>query len=276
MIFSSVMGLLLGIFLTFISFLCLFGFSPDLAQMISPMVFAVLKDVGGPVAAGFGGAIAGAFCSYVFQQRNEKVKEDKSDISAMHKTFVRLSVQLNDFFSAKELNIYPHLTSRFRFIDIPKIPTSPSIIDQVDPRIIDIAVSLKNGEAIEVIYLAEARYKACFETFNRRNSQMDEFRAALKSAGLEHGGIEEIYQAVGQGQLIELHIMTEQMIEILDGAIRTLSEAMELTADMMDKKFKGAGGARLKVDLKEEHQHLTKAVLPYFNVDTLKAYLEKF
>lgn len=279
MIFSLIIGVLLGVFFTFFLFLSLFAFSPDLAQMISPVVVTVLKDVGGPVAAGFGGAIAGAVCSYVFQQRNEKEKEVKAEISAIHKTSVRLSIQLNDLFSVKKYNILPSLEHRLRFLDISKIPSCPSMTSQVDSRIIDIAVSLKDAKAIDTIYLADARYKACFENFNNRNLGLDEYRATLKAAGLGRGGshiIEELYHAVGQGQLVALHVMTEQMIEVLDESIQTLSEALELMTAMMDKKFKGTGVASLKMNLQVNQQYLVKTVPPYFDVDTLKAFLSQF
>lgn len=279
MFFSLVMGLLLGIFLTFFGFLSLVAFSPDLSQMISPVVVAVLKDVGGPVAAGFGGAIAGAVCSYGFQQRNEKEKEAKAEISAIHKTSVRLSVQLNDLFSVKKHNIYPSLEHKLRFLDISKIPSCPSVTDQIDPRIIDIAVSLKDAKTIDTIYLAEARYKACFENFNNRNLGLDEYRATLKSAGLGRGGshtLEELCHAVGQGQLVALHVMTELMIEVLDESIQTLSEAIEIMANMIDRKFKGSGITSLKMNLQENNQYLAKTAPSHFNVDTLKAYLDQF
>ncbi|QEN47122.1 hypothetical protein [Pseudomonas protegens] len=279
MFFSLFIGLLLGVFLTFFLFLSLFAFSPDLSNMISPVVVAVLKDVGGPIAAGFGGAIAGAVCSYIFQKRNEKEKEVKAEISAIHKTSVRLLVQLNDLFSVKKHNIYPSLKHRARFLDISKIPSCPSVTDQVDPRIIDIAVSLKDAKTIDVIYLAEARYRACFENFNNRNLGLDEYRATLKGAGLGRGDshtLKELYDAVGQGQLIALHVMTETMIEVLDESIQTLREAIDLVANMMDKKFKGTGIPSLKMSLKENEQYLAKTSSPYFDVEKLKDFFSQF
>lgn len=279
MFFLLFVGFVIGIFLTFFLFLSLLAFSPDLSQLISPIFVAVLKDVGGPVAAGFGGAIAGAACSYIFQQRNEKEKETKAEISAIHKTSVRLSVQLNDLFSVKKHNIYPSLAHPARFLDISKIPSCPSISDQIDPRIIDIAVSLKDGKAIDTIYLAESRYRACFENFNNRNLGLDEYRATLKGAGCGREGVqslEEIYRIVGTGQLVALHVMTELMIEVLDETIQTLSEAVELVADMVDKKYKGKGFVSLKIDMKENEAYLAKTAPPHFNVESLKALLGKY
>ncbi|MBK3461623.1 hypothetical protein [Pseudomonas haemolytica] len=279
MFFSLVMGLLLGAFLTFFFFLSLFAFSPDLAQLINPLVVAVLKDVGGPVAAGFGGAIAGAVCSYLFQQRNEREKEAKAEISAAHKTCVRLSVQLNDLFSIKKHNIYPSLDHQARFLDISKIPSNPSVTDQVDPRIIDFAVSLKNAEAIDTIYLAESRYRACFENFRNRNLGLDEYRATSKAAGYGRGGshtLKQLNRIVGQGQLVALHIMTESMIEVLDEAIQTLRNAIELVADMVDKKYKGTGVLNLKMKLQENEQYLAVTAPPYFDAEKLKVYLAQF
>lgn len=68
--FPMVMGFLVGAFSIFFLSLAILAFASDLSQMISPVVIAVLKDVGGPVAAGFGGAIAGAVCFHIFQEEN--------------------------------------------------------------------------------------------------------------------------------------------------------------------------------------------------------------
>ncbi|WP_092332435.1 MULTISPECIES: hypothetical protein [unclassified Pseudomonas] len=271
-------GALAGIVLFFFLLLVLFAFSQDLVQMISPLIVAVLKDVGGPVAAGFGGAISGAVCSYVFQIKNERKKEEKSEISTVHKTVVCLSAQLNDLYSIKKYNIYPSREHPARFLDISKIPSNPSVTERIDPKIIDVALSVKDATIIDVLYLADARYRACFENFSNRNLSLDEYRATLKQSNLKKGGghsLEELYKAVGEGQLVSLHIMTEQMIEVLDEAIQTLGEAMAKVSAVIDKKYKGTGVTSLKMNV-EENEYLNSTPKPYFDVESLKAYLNKF
>ena len=278
MFFPLAMGVLIGAFMIFFLFLAVLAFAPDIAQMINPSVVDILKNVGGPVAAGFGGAIAGAICSYVFQKKNEKERETKADISTIHKTSVHLLMQLNELYSIKKHNIFPSLEHKARFLDISKIPSNPSVTDRVDPRIIDIALSVKEVGVIDTIYLAEARYRACFENFTNRNSSLDEYRASVKAAGVcREGGhsLHDLYEIVGEGQLIALYVMTEQMIEVLDEALQTFSEALELVNQIVDKKYKGFGVLNLKMDLKSDEVYLTKTAPPFFDIEGLRAYLRK-
>ena len=278
MFFSLVMGFLIGAFSIFFLSLAILAFASDISQMISPVVIAVLKDVGGPVAAGFGGAIAGAVCSYFFQKRTEKEKENKADISTIHKTWVRLMMQLNELYSIKKYNIFPSLDHPARFIDISKLPSNAGVVDRVDPRIIDIALSVKDASAIDILYLADARYRACFENFTNRNDGLDEYRATLKNAGLGRVGghsLDELKEAVGVGQLVAIHVMTEQTIEILDETLNTLKNAMDVVTELVTKKYKGQGVLSLKMDMEKGNEYLTVSPAPHFTVDSLKEYLTR-
>ncbi|EPJ82409.1 hypothetical protein [Pseudomonas sp. CFT9] len=278
MFFPMVMGFLVGAFSIFFLSLAILAFASDLSQMISPVVIAVLKDVGGPVAAGFGGAIAGAVCSYIFQKRTEKEKENKADISTIHKTWVRLMMQMNELYSIKKYNIFPSLGHAARFIDISKLPSNAGVIDRVDPRIIDIALSVKDARAIDILYLADARYRACFENFANRNEGLDEYRATLKSAGLGRAGghsLDELKDAVGLGQLVAIHVMTEQTIEILDETLSTLRSAMDIITVLVNKKYKGQGVLSLKMDIKKDNEYLMTSPAPHFTIDSLKEYLTR-
>lgn len=278
MFFPLVMGFLIGAFLIFFTSLAILAFAPDISQMISPVLVSVLKDLGGPVAAGFGGAIAGAICSYVFQKRSEKEKETKADLSTIHKTWVRLMMQLNELYSIKKHNIYPALSHPMRFIEISKLPSKAGQVDRIDARIIDIALSVKDARAIDVLYLAEARYFACFENFMNRNEVLEEYRVTLKSAGLGRAGghtIDELKEAVGVGLLVALHVMTEQMIEVLDQSLKTLTEAQEVVTQLVNKKYKGEGVLSLKMDMKKDEEYLMTSPATEFTVDTLKALLTR-
>lgn len=278
MFFPLVMGFLIGAFSIFLISLAILAFASDISQIISPVVIAVLKDVGGPVAAGFGGAIAGAVCSYIFQKRTETEKENKADISTIHKTWVRLMMQLNELYSIKKYNIFPSLDHAARFLDISKLPSNAGVVDRVDPRIIDIALSVKDASAIDILYLADARYRACFENFTNRNEGLDEYRVTLKSAGLGRVGghsLDEVKEAVGVGQLIAIHVMTEQMIEILDETLNTLKSAMAVVTELVNKKYKGQGVLSLKKDMKKDNEYLTASPAPHFTVDSLKEYLTR-
>ena len=276
MFFSLVMGLLIGAFLVFFLSLGVLAFSPDIAEMINPSVVDILKSVGGPVAAGFGGAIAGAVCSFLFQKRNERERQVKSDISVIHKMSIHMMMQLNELYSIKKHNIYPSINHQARFLDISKIPSNPNVVGRVDSQIIDIALSVGDTEAIDVIYLAEARYRACIENFANRNGSLDEYRAVVKNSGLSRAGshsLRVLNEAVGEGQLIALHIMTEQMIEVLDETLSTLTKAVELLSNIVEKKYKGLGVSSIRYDIKESEKFLANSPPPFFDVEKLKAYL---
>ncbi len=279
MFFPLAMGVLIGASLIFFLFLAVLAFTPDISLMISPVMVAFLKDVGGPVAAGFGGAIAGAVCSYIFQRKNEKEREMKADISVIHKTAIHLLMQTNELYSIKKHNIYPSLKEKARFLDISKIPVRSNVVDRIDTRVIDVALSVKDASLIDNIFLAEARYRACFENFSNRNLSLDEFRSTVKSSGLarkDSYDLLDLYKVVGAGQLVALHVMTEQMIEVLDEALTTLTNSMVLLTALVDKKYKGTGVPSLKMDMKKNEEYLKKSSPPYFDVESLKKLLRSF
>lgn len=278
MFFPLVMGSLVGAFLTFFIFIAIFAVAPDISKVISPTIISVLKDVGGPVAAGFGGAIAGALSSYVFQRKIEREKEFKADVSAIHKTSVHLMMQLNDLFTIKKNGIYPSVTDPARFLNMSKIPSNPNVSDRIDPRIIDIAMSVNDAAAIDILYLADSMYRACFENITNRNTCIDEFRADVVSAGLGRKGehsIRELVDTLGEGQLIALYLMTEQMIDVLDESLDLLNKAMGLVNELVDKKYKGLEVLRLKLEIDENKEYLNKTPPPYFDVDSLREFLSK-
>lgn len=278
MIFPLVMGLIIGGCVVFFIFLSIFAFSPEISQMINPLVVAVLKDVAGPVAAGFGGAIAGAACSYIFQQKNERDKEVKADFTVVHRAVIHLSQQLNDLFSVKKYAIYPSRDSKIRFLDISKIPSNPGVIERIDPRVIDVVLSMGDASTIDTIYLAEARYRACFENFANRNLSLDEYRANLKSSDFGKKSeltLCQIYSVVGEGQLIALHDMTEQMIEVVDEALQTLSESLGLLSKILSVKYKGSGLSVLSMNLAKGDEYLKKMPSPFFDKETLRAFLRR-
>lgn len=259
--------------------LLLVGFSQDLSQIISPVIVSMLKDVGGPVAAGFGGAIAGAACTYIFQKRNDQEKEAKIDVSTTHKTMVNLSAQLNNLLSIKKYNIYPYRSDRVRFLHIPKIPSSPGVLERLDPRMIDVALSIGNVSIIDNLYLAQARYNSCFENFTNRNLSLDEYRADLKKAGLgrsEGQTFKELYKAVGEGQLVALFNMAEEMIEVLDEAIITLKETLDQVNVLISRKKIEPGRLNYQMNLKEGEEYFASIPPAYFDGPSLKAYLKGF
>lgn len=278
MIFPLVMGVIIGGCVVFFLFLAIFAYSPEISQIINPLVVAVLKDVAGPVAAGFGGAISGAACSYMFQQKIERDKEVKSNFTVVHRAVIHLSQQLNDLFSVKKYIIYPSRESQIRFLDISKIPSNPAVAERVDPSLIDVVLSLGDASTIDTIYLAEARYRACFENFANRNVSLDEYRASLKRSDFGKRTeltLCEIYSVVGEGQLIALHIMTEEMIEVLDEALQTLSQSLELLSNILKVKYKGSGLSVLSMSFAKDDEYLKKLPPPYFEKEALRAYLRR-
>ena len=187
-------------------------------------------------------------------------------------------MQLNELYSIKKYNIFPSLNHAARFIDISKLPSNAGVVDRVDPRIIDVALSVKDARAIDILYLADARYRACFENFSNRNEGLDEYRATLKNAGLGRVGghsLDELKEAVGVGQLVAIHVMTEQSIEVLDETLNTLKDAMGVVTELVNKKYKGQGVLSLKMDIKKDNEYLTVSPAPYFTVDSLKEYLTR-
>ncbi|MFY0730585.1 hypothetical protein [Pseudomonas sp. NFX15] len=276
--FFFLIGVLIGSLIVFYILLGVAAYSQEISLLINPLVVAVLKDVLGPVSAGFGGAIAGAYGAYFLQRKSESDKESRIDASTLHRAIILFGDKLNDLLSIKKYNIHPYQNSEIRFLEIPKISPRPSVQDQLDTRIIDILIAMNLSAHLDIVKIAGFRYSACFENFSNRNQMLDEYRELLHTSEFrkETGvSLDDIASVVNPGRLIAICAMTEQTLEVLDEALQSLKEATDLLADAFEAKFKGSGTRGVRMVFSDADIYLAPVPKPYFDTERLKAYFRR-
>lgn len=270
-------GVGIGLFLAFQFLLFLFSFSPAVAWMLDKNIVAFLKDVVGPVSAGFGGAVAGAYAAFRFQNNAEKRKELKAAARTLSMAKLNLMQKLNDLGSIKKHSVFQHCKHPARFVLIGELPESPGVREAIDPNIIDLLIGAGAGKLVSSVLLADKRYEACFENFKLRNKALLEYRAIVNASKIGQGyntTLADICKVVEPGRLIALHFNTEGVLEMFDETIETLSSALNAIGDALDGSFKGTGLAVMTIG-KEEGEYLEKLPSARFNVETLTAFIQR-
>lgn len=271
-------GVALGIFLAFQFLLFLFSFSPAVAWMLDKNIVAFLKDVVGPVSAGFGGAVAGAYAAFRFQNNAEKRKELKAAARTLTMAKLNLMQKLNDLSSIKKHNVLKYSDHPARFIMIGELPETPGVREAVDPNIIDLLIGARASKLISRVLLADRRYEACFENFKLRNRALLDYRAILTASHLGqtyNATLEDVCNVIEPGRLIALHFNTEGVLEMFDETIETLHSALSAVSESLDKSFKGTGLAVMAIGT-EEGELLEKLPSPKFTVETLTAFIQQY
>lgn len=271
------MGVGIGLFLAFQLLLFLISFSPAVAWILDKNIVAFLKDVVGPVSAGFGGAVAGAYAAFKFQSNAEKRKELKAAARTLYMAKLNLMQKLNDLGSIKKHSIIQHCDHPARFVLIGELPESPGVREALDSNIIDLLIGAGAGKLISTVLLADKRYEACFENFRLRNKALLEYRAIINSSKIGQGyntTLADICKVVEPGRLIALHVNTEGVLEAFDGAIETLNTVLMAIGDALDKSFKGTGMAVMTIG-QEEGDYLEKLPAARFTLESLIAFIQR-
>lgn len=270
-------GVGIGIFLAFQVLLFLFSFSPAVAWMLDKNIIAFLKDVVGPVSAGFGGAVAGAYAAFRFQNNSEKRKELKAAARTLTMAKLNLMQKINDLVSIKKHSVLQYRDHPARFIMIGELPESRGVRESIDPNIIDLLMDVKAGELISRVLLADKRYEACFENFKLRNKALFEYRAILTGSHLGqtyNATLADICSVIEPGRLIALHVNTEGVLGMFEETLETLSSALNAISDTLDKSFKGKGLAVMTIGT-GDRESLEKLPSAKFNVDSLTAFIQR-
>lgn len=272
------LGVAIGLFLALQLLLFLVSFSPAIAWMLDKNIIAFLKDVIGPVSAGFGGAVAGAYAAFRFQSNSEKRKELKTAERALHMAKLNLMQKLNDLASIKKYNVFPHRNHRARFIVIPELPESPGVRDPIGLGVIDLLIAAKQGDLINLVLLADQRYEACFQNFKARNKALLDYRAVINASEIGKTidtSLGQICKYVEPGRLVALHVNTEVVLEAFDEAVDTLNSVLTGLSSALDKSFKGMGLTVMKIGGEEEDgKYLEKLPPSHFDVKSLKEFIE--
>lgn len=271
------MGMAIGVFLAFQFLLFLFSFSPAVAWMLDKNIVAFLKDVVGPVSAGFGGAIAGAYAAFRFQNNAEKRKELKAAAHTLTMVKLNLKLKLDDLCSIKKQCVIVNCKHPARFILIGELPESPGVREAVDPSIIDLLVDARAGNLINSLLLADKRYEACFQNFKSRNRALLDYRAVFNASLLGqtyNTSLAEICKVVEPGRLLAMYANTEGVLQLFDETIEDLSSVLNEVGGVLDEGFKGAGFAVMTIE-QGDGEHLERIPPPRFTLESLGKFIQR-
>lgn len=272
-----VAGVVTGLFIALLMLLFVFSFSPTIASLIDPVVVSFLKDVVGPVSAGFGGAVAGAYAAFYFQQKSQKDKEFQDSARTLSLAKLHYVQMLNDLTSIKKTSFLPYSAHEARFTIITYLPDSPLTEQPLDMKLIDMLMAQKAGEAINNVLLAAKKYEACFDNFKSRNRAYDDYRAVVNAAHTGKGfktSLIELCRVVEPGRMMALFNNTEDLISYVDETIVFIANTIEEVGGILDPQFKERGVSIINIGAPPEIE-MEPIAKPFFTEETLEEFLRQ-
>ncbi len=256
-----------SIFLTTIFLLLLIAFQVDIASLFglsqNPLsAISILKDIAVPLAASFGGAVAGALVAFKLQNNKEERKEKEAELTSLNKTMLALEAQLNDLYTIKKSSILPVCKEPLRFVAIQPLAAVEHVSERVDVTFSTALIRLKKGTLIQQIRIAEKRYLNVINTLRRRDSAKEHFDGMTLAAGIntfDVYSLQDLYNVVGPNYLAMLYRITEDYISLLDDAITSLWEAMKALESVLNEFYKDKDLGRLAYEIDEEKKAILAA-----------------
>lgn len=233
---------------------------------VPPFLYLFLKDIVGPVAAGFGGAISGAFISYRYQQQNEERKLLSDEARSFNRAMALLAHKLNDIASIKNSAILPRQNDPVRFITIPPIAQSPSREERAAESLGEILIGRGLQDLLPDIFEAEELYHSVRESFYERATLISEMREKTEISVEGRGrvvSLDLLVNILGVGATVRMYHLTEQIITGIDDAIDGLIDSLMVVGERCGRKIKSDGGAVL-IYGKDKNEAYTRTAAPFF------------
>ncbi|EPJ7517523.1 hypothetical protein MC833_000171 [Pseudomonas aeruginosa] len=281
-------GMLIGGAATFFSILFLFSFSPDIERSINPSMLSLLKDIVGPVAAGFGGAIAGAYAAY-FLSRSEalRVKAEKEaeenrlreiqEVQEINVALVNLMAKLNDIWTIKVSYFDPWADNPLRFLLIPPFTMPVKVPERLPNSTVAKVACLGLKDATNILYKADEGYYSILDNLLVRGGALKEIRDLLSERARTNGGtlsLQDYKVFAGAGRLVALYINTEGLIKLIRDISNDLIGSISALSDMAICKYKGLGVPIITHNVISDSKFEMPA--PYYtSVEDLKSELEE-
>lgn len=232
--FGFVLGLILGLTITFFLFLVLVSGLDANHPLVSSNVIAFLKDVVGPFAAGLGGAAVGALLSSHFQRAHDKTKEDEQILKDY---FEGHSILHSKYRELKDIHfnaVQPYADKVWRFLEMPKDPGGSDIKDRAEKVLGPIFLQLGLNEALELLCLCETFHRYCLQNQAQRDAIKEECDNLLNERNVPSSDLKSALEVLGKNRILRLYISTEGFIEVLGKAV---SEFERLIKMLDDKAF---------------------------------------
>ncbi|WP_341860578.1 hypothetical protein AAEO47_06825 [Pseudomonas aeruginosa] len=281
-------GAYLGVTIVFFGLLVVLSFSSEISDLITPTVLSLLKDIVGPVAAGFGGAIAGAYAAYFLSRsealriKKEKEAEEKrvremQEIQEINVTLVGLFAKLNDVWTIKKSYFDPWEDEPLRFLTIPPFTMPLKVPERISNSTIANIECLGLDNAVRLFYMADEGYYAILDNLSARGALLRDIRELMSANGCANGvsvGLRDYLVYAGIGRLVALYINTEELIRQIKAVSSDLIASISALTNMADQKYKGKGVSIIKHGVISRRKF--KMSLPHYkNVDELKDFFKE-
>ena len=221
----------------------------------SPSNLSILKDLITPLAASFGGAIAGALTAFKLQNDKENLKRQEDEINALNNSLLALEAQLNDLSAIKRQTILDVAQKPLRFLEIRPVVSIEHVSERIDLRMVPGLVRLKEAELIQESRLAERKYINVINTLKLRDTIISQLHNLMANNGIntfDSSSLTKIYEILGPNNLAIAYEITEEYINLLDDALLSIKDAMIKINSIFDVHYKNKGYGSLKVDFPEE------------------------
>lgn len=270
-------GVIAGLFLALFMLLFIFSFSPTIASLVDQVVVSFLKDVVGPVSAGFGGAVAGAYAAFYFQKKSQSDKDFQDSARTLSLARLNYVQMLNDLTSIKKESFLPYKEHAVRFVMITDLPERPVTEQALDTKLLDMLMAKKAGDTISNVLLATKKYEACFHNFKARNKVFEGYRSIVNAAHTGQGftaNFKEICKVVEPGRMLALYSNTEDIIKFVDDTIEFILKTAQDVGEVLGPQFKARGVSVIDIALPRSLE-LERMPEPHHTVETLAEILRR-
>ncbi|QZX85370.1 hypothetical protein [Metapseudomonas otitidis] len=233
-----IIGIILGAVSTIFIFLAFFSFYDVGKKLMSADNIAFFKDIIGPLAAGLGGAAAGAVMSVYAQKINEKDKELDKLVLDYNSGVTNLLSQLNEMYTFREIAIVPFQNDFMRFISIPALPLGGESRANSQAMLNPVLLELDCADLLNEVAMCEARYLACLQNLKQRDRLYEECRQKIADDESLFVSLFDLKNQLGPKRLKNLYVATEGYIKVLDESIFKHQELL--------KRLSGEAIPRLK------------------------------
>ncbi|WP_295485909.1 hypothetical protein [uncultured Pseudomonas sp.] len=272
-----VIGVVVGLLIAFLLLMILLSFFPLIAQLIDPILISFLKDVLGPVSAGFGGAVAGAYAAYYLQRKAQLEKEDNDSARVLYMAKFLYIEKMNEILSIKQQAFVPYFDHKARFSIIGQLPDREMSAQPVDHNLIALLVAQGAGKAVSDVFLAEKRYIACFANFKARNAMITSYREVASTVSPDENLIvnfEKICRVVDAGVIIALYEFTEGLLKNVDDTVTSIRDALLGISEALDRQMKDKGLPNVEIEF-PEIDLIKPAPPPFFTKESLIEFVIK-
>ncbi|MBD9653559.1 hypothetical protein IB239_01875 [Pseudomonas sp. PDM12] len=247
-----IIGAALGVVGTiFLALMVLAFVVPDYSYAPST-IYNFLKDIVGPVAAGFGGALAGAYASYSFQERTLASAENKVSLKVYNKAIMVLVNKYAELLTFKMQVIAPHENVDLRFVTIPELIGFEATQEKVAYSICELLLSVGEGDLFKDLVKAESGYSSAMAAIKERSLIYGEHRARSDQVSIIASGSHDLnFKALvsvhGIPALVRLYQETEGMISTVDTVVEILFNALKRLDQECGPKIKDYLGGKVIV-----------------------------